>query len=174
MASGLFPLILLLFIAFPIVEIALLISVGREIGVGLTLLIVIGTAVVGTTLLRLQGFSVLSRVNETMAKGQMPVVPAMEGLFLLVAGAFLLTPGFITDAIGGVLLVPPFRLAIARFVLRRMLNSGVVGGHASRSGTRDDEYGPDDRAGRRDLGDNVIEGEFERVDREDGDPGGRR
>jgi len=177
-----FPLFLLLFIAFPIAEIALLISVGREIGVGLTLLIVIGTAIVGTTLLRTQGFGVLARVNETMAKGQMPVVPVMEGMFLLVAGAFLLTPGLITDTIGMILLVPPFRLAIARFVLARMLKSGVVVWQTSMDASEDsfdlgeDDLGPSGRARRADLGDlgdNVIEGEFERVDDPSDDRGGR-
>jgi len=172
MPLGLFPLIVLLFIAFPIAEIALLITVGEKIGVLATLAIVIGTAILGTTLLRTQGFGVLARVNQAMREGEMPVVPVMEGMFLLIAGAFLLTPGLITDTIEFVLLVPPLRIVIARFFLSRMLKGSVVSWqvHSSKEhfGNSPDDNGPFDgqKAERYDLGDNVIEGEFERVDEE--------
>jgi len=172
MTFGLFPLIVFLFIAFPIAEIALLITVGEKIGVLATLAIVIGTAILGTTLLQTQGYGVLARVNQAMREGNMPVEPVMEGMFLFIAGAFLLTPGLITDTIGFVLLVPPLRLAIARFFLSRMLKGGIVSWqvHSSkeRDGNRPGGYDPFDgqSSGRIDPGDNVIEGEYERVDEE--------
>ncbi len=175
MAFGWFPLFLMLFIAFPIAEIALLIVVGEKIGLVLTLGIVIGTAVIGTTLLRAQGFGVLSRVNKSMNDGEMPLVPVMEGMFLLIAGAFLLTPGLITDAIGFILLVPPFRIAIARWIMGHMLRRGGIWQvYTSSEHDGDTWEGPGSGEERKtshfDLGDNVIEGEFTRVGEENIDP----
>lgn len=171
----------LLFIAFPIAEIAILISVGGQIGVLATLAIVIGTAVVGTTLLRAQGFGVLARVQDTMMRGEVPVVPAMEGMFLLLAGAFLLTPGLITDTIGIVLLIPPLRTLIAKFVLSRMVRHGALKfgfGRQPPEWTERTQAPPrgDGKTGAyrgpRDMGSGgtVIDGDFERLDDETIDP----
>ena len=81
-------LLLLLFIAVPLAEIAILIKVGQHIGLLWTVLIVIATAVIGTTLLRAQGFGVMARASEALAAGRMPVETVIEGLFLLISGAF--------------------------------------------------------------------------------------
>lgn len=114
-----FRILLLLFIAIPLLEIYLLIQVGEIVGALPTVILVVFTAVIGVWLLRWQGLTTLAQVQRSMAQGQLPAVALIEGLFLLVAGALLLTPGFFTDALGFVLLVPPLRQALARAVLQR-------------------------------------------------------
>ncbi len=108
----LFPLLLILFIVTPLLELYILISVGEVIGALTTVLIVIFTAFLGAFLLRYQGVLTLQRVQETMAQGGMPAIALLEGLFLLVAGVLLLTPGFITDILGFLCLIPVVRKAI--------------------------------------------------------------
>lgn len=114
-----FRILLLLFIAVPLLEIYLLIQVGEEIGALPTVALVVFTAVLGVWLLRLQGLATLAQVQQSMAQGQLPAIPLIEGLFLLVAGALLLTPGLFTDAIGFALLVPPLRKGMARAILQQ-------------------------------------------------------
>lgn len=162
------PLLLLLaFIAVPLAEIALLVKVGQYIGLLWTILIVILTAVIGTTLLRQQGFGVLARATEALEAGRMPVETVIEGLFLLISGAFLLTPGLLTDTVGFLFLIPPIRMRVAKWTLKKLLASGAV--HVSGFGMRGgggqaptDE--PDDRRAPPRGSGTVIEGEFERVD----------
>jgi len=162
------PLILLIvFIAVPLAEIALLVKVGQHIGLLWTILIVILTAVIGTTLLRQQGFGVFARASEALAAGKMPVETVIEGLFLLIAGTFLLTPGLLTDTVGFLLLVPPVRIRIAKWALQKMLKSGAVhvAGFGMRGASR--PAGADERGGMSQppRGDGpVIDGEFVRVD----------
>lgn len=169
-------LILLLFIAVPLAEIALLVKVGQHIGLLWTILIVIGTAVIGTTLLRTQGFGVMARASEALSAGRMPVETVIEGLFLLIAGAFLLTPGLITDTVGFLLLVPFIRMAVAKWTLQKILKSGaihVAGFRTSRTtqGGREGDEEPEFRSRHHDG--TVIEGEFERVDENTVRPGGK-
>ena len=92
------PILLVAFILVPLAEIALLIQVGGWLGLMPTLALIILTAVIGTWMLRQQGFTVLSRAQRQLEQGVMPVAEVFEGLCLLVAGVLLLTPGFITDA----------------------------------------------------------------------------
>lgn len=160
-------LLLLLFIAVPLAEIAILVKVGQQIGLLWTILIVVLTAVIGTSLLRTQGFGVMARASEALASGKMPVEPVIEGLFLLVAGAFLLTPGLITDTVGFLLLVPFIRMAVAKWALNRLLKSGAV--HVSGFGGRRDagtERPDEEREAYRPPppGGPVIDGDYERVD----------
>lgn len=103
------PLVLLLLIGWPLIEIYLLIQVGSAIGALPTILLMILTAVLGTWLVRLQGFGVLLRVRGLMDKGEVPAFEMMDGALLLLAGLFLLLPGFVTDALGFLLLIPPLR-----------------------------------------------------------------
>ena len=117
--KSVFQILLILFLAVPILEIYLLFQVGGVIGVGWTILIVIGTAILGASLLRQQGLSTWSRLNQNIAQGQLPPTVLVEGIFLLLAGAFLLTPGFFTDAVGFLFLVPPVRKMLAASLLRR-------------------------------------------------------
>jgi UPF0716 protein FxsA len=108
---------LLLFVGVPIFELYLLIQVGARIGVLPTIGLTILTAIIGGTLVRLQGLSVLSRVRSSLNQGDLPALEMLDGALLLIAGFLLLLPGFATDAIGFVLLVPPVRrLVIARYV----------------------------------------------------------
>lgn len=98
---------LLLFI--PILEIAVFILIGGQIGVLMTLAMILLTAVIGSILLRIQGFSLLGRIQEKMQAQEIPGEELVSGVMVLVAGVLLLTPGFVTDAIGFLLFFPPFR-----------------------------------------------------------------
>lgn len=112
------PVFLLLFIGIPLFELYFLIQVGAEIGalptIGLTLL----TAALGGLLVRVQGFTVLRRAHHAARRGEVPALELLDGALLLIAGLFLLLPGFVTDALGFLLLVPFLRrLLVARFVV---------------------------------------------------------
>lgn len=139
--------LLLAFILVPLAEIAVFIQVGERIGLWPTLATVILTALVGTALLRHQGLATLQRVQNEIERGGLPVGAVFDGACLLLAGALLLTPGFLTDAAGLLLFVPPFRALLGRalwtYLQRRgdvhVFTSGGPGGH-SRGGTIDGEY----------------------------------
>lgn len=106
-----FLILLSLFVIVPIVEISVLIKVGGSIGLPLTILLVIATAILGAYLVKQQGFQTLYNAQSQLAHGKMPAMQIAEGMALLIAGALLLTPGFITDAIGFCCLTPPIRRA---------------------------------------------------------------
>ncbi|MBT8114230.1 MAG: FxsA family protein [Arenicella sp.] len=111
-----FYILLLLFVVVPVAEIALLIEIGSDIGVGNTILIVIFTAILGAYLVRQQGFATLTNVQREMNAGRVPAMQLAEGVALLFAGAVLLTPGFLTDALGFALLTPPLRRGLISWV----------------------------------------------------------
>lgn len=176
---------LMLFIAMPLLELALLIQLGQVIGFWLTILVVIGTAVIGTTVLRAQGFAVLNRANQTMARGEVPLDSVAEGILLLLGGAFLLTPGLITDTLGFSLLVPRVRRAAISYGFKKILASrnidiSVFTDPADRTAARraagptqqsDRTARQSDRTARQSRPpDGVIEGEFERIDEHTIDP----
>jgi UPF0716 protein FxsA len=119
-----FPVITVLFLLVPIVEIFLLIQVGGMIGAPWTILLVVLTAVIGVRLLKIQGVSTLTRAQNKMQSGQMPAQEMLEGMGLVVAGAFLLTPGFFTDAVGFLLLVPPARAWLVSKISTSLMSSG--------------------------------------------------
>ena len=106
--------LLLLFTVVPILELALLIRIGRAIHVGPTVALVILTGVVGAALARHQGLRVLARIHEHLARGTMPATEMVEGLMILLAAAVLITPGVITDCFGLVLLIPPARAFVRK------------------------------------------------------------
>ena len=112
-----FAVLFIALIVVPLLEIYLLISVGRVIGAGTTILVVIGTAILGAFLLRWQGLSTFGRFQRAIHQGQLPAQALIEGFILIVTGAFLLTPGFFTDAVGFVLLLPPVRGWLAQRIL---------------------------------------------------------
>jgi UPF0716 protein FxsA len=152
----------LAFIVVPVLELALLIKTGQLIGVWPTVALVVTTALTGALIISRQSLSVLRRTLEAVAEGRPPVAPVLDGLFLLVAGALLLTPGLMTDVAALLLLVPPVRRAIARTIMRWLLR---------RAHLRVEIYGAEadgaPEAPRRPpgIGDgHIIEGEFERVD----------
>lgn len=112
--------LLTVFIAVPLLEIALLIKAGDSFGFWPTITLVILTAVLGTVMLRLQGVSVMMRASDALKRGRVPVESVADGVFLLVAGAFLLTPGLLTDGIGLALLVPTVRRWIGKRLWRAL------------------------------------------------------
>ena len=113
------PLFLLLIIV-PVIEIYLLIKVGSIIGAFPTILVVVSTAIAGTWLLKQQGLATLMRFQNSAAQGRMPAQEMAEGLALAFGGALLLTPGFVTDIIGFLCLIPFTRQGIIRWLMHRM------------------------------------------------------
>lgn len=148
--------ILLIFIAVPVIEIYFLITVGGIIGALPTILLIIGTAVVGVQLLRQQGLATLARLQSSMQQGELPTTVMLEGVILLLCGAMLLTPGFFTDALGFLMLVPHLRrLFIEKLIRRVAFTSASHFGHQSEAHQAPTE----DKSGQR-----TIEGEFHRED----------
>jgi UPF0716 protein FxsA len=148
-------LILIAMIVVPITEIAVFIEAGDLIGLWPTIGAVILTAIIGSTLLRHQGLSTLARVQESMNAGRLPVEELFDGLCLLVAGAFLLTPGFVTDGVGLLLFLPPFRTVLRALLARRIKARGDFsvhgqGGEGSRQASNSNTT--------------IINGEFHEVD----------
>jgi UPF0716 protein FxsA len=117
--------LLIAFIAVPVIEIGLFIQVGDIIGLWPTLLIVLLTAIAGTTLVRSQGTQVLSALQGSFQAMRDPTEPLAHGAMILFAGALLLTPGFFTDAFGFLLLFPPFRHLITTMIRSRLKSANV-------------------------------------------------
>ena len=109
-----------LFIAVPLIEIALFIQVGGAIGLWSTLAVVVVTAILGTTLVRAQGMRALADLQSSFNSLNNPTEPLAHGAMILFSGALLLTPGFFTDAVGFALLVPGVRRAVIRYVAARV------------------------------------------------------
>ena len=151
----------ILFIVIPLVELYLIIKVGGAIGALWTVLLVVLTAVIGVSLLRIQGFNTLNRARLNMEAGTLPAMEMMEGMVLAVGGALLITPGFLTDTLGFLCLIPATRRAMIRYFMQ---SSAIHGGgfysydttHYTRGhrghGSSDHEHHP----GR------TIEGQFHR------------
>lgn len=119
-----FPVFALIFLIVPVLEIYILIQVGQVIGALWTVFFVVLTAVIGVQLLKSQGLSTLTRAQNKLNSGQMPAQELLEGFALVIAGAFLLTPGFFTDTVGFLLLLPMTRSLIIRSLTARLLASG--------------------------------------------------
>lgn len=148
------PVFLIAFIVIPIVEMVILIEVGGIIGALPTVGLVLLTAIIGAAMLRQQGAATLLRANQRMASGELPAQEMAEGILLAVGGALLLTPGFVTDAIGFACLIPFTRKWLTRYVVNRMVVTGQMSMGAEwtySSGPRRDRYG-----------NVIIEGEYER------------
>ncbi|HTN33066.1 MAG TPA: FxsA family protein [Marinobacter sp.] len=153
------PVFLFLFIILPIAEMAVLIKVGGIIGVFNTVGLILLTAIVGVWLLRKQGLATLLKANQRLNSGELPAKEVAEGLILAVGGALLLAPGFITDAIGFLCLIPGIRHLLAAQVLKRMVVAGQSQSFHFVSGTGQNPFGgqrPFDRDGNGDI----IEGEY--------------
>ena len=126
-----FARLLLLFIIVPVIELALFMLLGTKLGLSYTLIIIVITAVIGAALTKSQGAKALSNFQNAVAMGKMPHKEMVDGLLILIAGAVLLTPGFLTDTVGFLLLLPPAR-AVIRAVLTEKLSKKVqvsVGGN---------------------------------------------
>jgi UPF0716 protein FxsA len=118
-------LFMLLFLVVPIVELVIFTVVVDAIGLGNTVLVILATAVLGASLVRWQGTSVFRRFQEDRMLGRIPAAPIIHGVLILVGGALLLTPGFLTDGVGFSLMVPPVREAVYR-VTRRLVQRRTI------------------------------------------------
>jgi UPF0716 protein FxsA len=145
-----FPVVVLLFLLVPLLEIWLLIKVGGIIGALPTVAMVVLTAVLGAALARHQGLVTLQRLQASLARGEAPALEMVEGVLLLIGAFLLLTPGFFTDALGFACLIPPLRRALAWWAIRHFsvvtpagtARGGQGGGHAPR--TIEGEYHRED------------------------------
>lgn len=134
-----------LFLVVPAIEIYLIITVGSALGALPTLAIVAATAIIGATLARSQGFAVLQNLRESLRSGQGGVSALIEGALVLAAGVTLLAPGFVTDAVGLALLLPPVRAAVAERIASRVQvvdNMVPMGFGGFQDGGEDDEDAP--------------------------------
>ncbi len=143
----------LAFLAVPLIEIALFIQVGGLIGLWPTLAIVVSTAVLGTWLVRNQGAMAMTQLRSSFNELRDPTEPLANGAMIIFAGALLLTPGFFTDAIGFLLLVPAIRRAVFDYARSRVK---VQTFHAG--GPRDSGRAPEQRPG------DVIDGAYTEVE----------
>ncbi|MCW2308671.1 FxsA family protein [Rhodobium gokarnense] len=130
-------LLFLLFLGVPLAEIAAFVVIGGKIGLFWTLAMVVITAIIGSALLRFQSYSVINRIRAEMDAGRLPGEQIGHAAMIFVAGILLLTPGFVTDAIGFLLFVPPVREAIWAFVRSRLKVTVVTAGQG-RAGPRPD------------------------------------
>ena len=119
---------LILFVGAPLIELYFLIQVGSVIGALPTILLTLFTAILGGALVRMQGLSTAMRVRESMARGEVPAIEMVEGVVLLTCGVMLLLPGFVTDVIGFICLIPPVRRLMIISTLKRKGVMGQVSG----------------------------------------------
>jgi UPF0716 protein FxsA len=158
-----------LFIVIPLLELYLIIEVGSRIGAMWTVFIVIMTAVIGIRLLRIQGVNTLMRAQQNMMQGAMPAMEMMEGIVLAVGGALLITPGFITDTLGFLCLMPATRRAMIKAFIARsgaMMGSfhcDVQGHQSGHQSNHTGSHQPSTGDGAERSG-NTIEGEFQHKD----------
>lgn len=116
-------MLLVVFLAVPLIEIALFVAIGQAVGVVPTLLGVLATAIIGSAIVRVQGGGVIEQIRRTLGRGQLPARSMADGLLIGLAGLLLVLPGYFTDAIGFLLLIPPVRAALYGLLLRHV---GVV------------------------------------------------
>ena len=162
--------LILLALAFPLLELAVLIKVGQTIGFWWTVLLLVGTGLIGGWIVHAQGMSAARRAMQSMNEGRPPLEPVVDSFMLMLAGGLLLVPGLLTDIAALALLVPPVRHAIARWTLSRLFKVADVHvqTHEWRSpgpGEQPDAPRTGDGRPRRGPGSgSVIDGEWERVD----------
>jgi UPF0716 protein FxsA len=152
----------LILVALPLLELAVLIKTGQRVGFWATFAMVVGAGLLGAFIMSRGSLGVLRRATQALEQGRPPVADALEGAFLLMAGILLITPGFITDVIALLLLIPPLRHALARWTVVRAMQRGGLAGQS---------FGADGKASGGGVGPSppgagkgpVIEGEFERL-----------
>ena len=120
------PLLIVLFILVPIAEIYVIIKVGEAIGALWTVLLLVADSIIGARLVAWQGRAAWRRFQEALGEGRVPHREILDGVMIILGGAFLLTPGFLTDVIGLLLLLPPTRAIIRRGAARSIRRRGVV------------------------------------------------
>lgn len=118
-----FRIFFLMFLLVPLIELYVLIQVGSVIGALPTILLTVVTAIVGASLMKNQGISTMQRAQQSLSQGVVPETEMMEGLFIFLGGLFLLIPGFITDTLGLLFLIPPFRHLLAKKFIQQRKSS---------------------------------------------------
>ena len=144
------PLLVVLFITVPILELFLIIQVGQAIGPWWTILLLVAASIVGSLLMRSQGRAVWRRFNDTLAAGRPPAREVLDGVLVIFGGALLLTPGFASDIAGLLFILPPTRAALRRVLVQRLTHRMVVAGSgafaARRTRPRPDDWDVDGTA----------------------------
>ncbi|WP_315905304.1 FxsA family protein [Vibrio fluvialis] len=158
-----FPILLILFIAVPVIEIGLFIQVGGVLGLWPTIALVLITAFVGASLVRSQGLHTLMTVQQRMQNGEIPAQQIVEGVMLAVAGVLLLTPGFMTDAMGMLILLPSPRAMLAKYLMSKVVVTNMSSGFQSSQFERDFHSHSSQQHGQ------TFDGEFERKQDDDQD-----
>ncbi len=129
-----FIILLVALLGIPVAEIFFIIRVARDLGVLETIGLLVAVSVVGALLVRRSGLGVLRQIQERLARGEIPARELVDGLLILVGGLLMLTPGFLTDGVGLLLLVPPTRLAVRALVIRRCSKRLRVAGWSAGQG----------------------------------------
>jgi UPF0716 protein FxsA len=163
----LLPLVIV-FVIVPIAELALIIQVGQAIGVWWTIALLVADSILGSVLMRSQGRAAWRRFSEATAAGRVPAKEVLDGVLVIFGGALLLTPGFISDLLGLLLLLPPTRAVVRGVLVRRLAHRMVVS--LSRGAPRPGWPGPRPGAPHRDYD---VEGRAVDVDRDTLDPPAR-
>lgn len=148
-------LLFVIFVVVPIAEIYVLLQIGHAIGALPTIALLIADSVLGAALMRSQGRAAWLRFNAALAEGRVPGREVIDGALVILGGALLLTPGFLSDALGLVLLLPPTR-AIVRRVLLRRFGGRVVAGATSGARARMFGFGPPPGRERHGAGDDEV------------------
>ena len=158
-----FPILLILFIAVPVIEIGLFIQVGGVLGLWPTIALVLITACVCASLVRSQGLHTLMTVQQRMQNGEIPAQQIVEGVMLAVSGVLLLTPGFMTDAMGMLNLLPAPRAMLAKYLMSKVVVTNMSSGFQSSQFERDFHSHSSQQHGQ------TFDGEFERKQDDDQD-----
>ena len=142
----------LFFIAIPIIEVILFITIGKYIGPWNTIFIIIITGIIGAILVKSQGITILNKALEEIKSNKMPIFSIFEGIAVLIAGAFLLTPGFLTDTLGCILLIPKTRNTIIKYITLYLKKRTIY------------EKGSKYDKNEEDKKNKIFEGNFEEID----------
>ena len=155
MVGVVLAVLILLLVSVPLLELYVIVQVAGGLGVGQTILLLLVVSVVGAWMVRRSGLGVLNQIRTRLAQGEIPGKELVDGVLILVAGALMLTPGFLTDAVGLLLLFPPTRIAVRSVLMRRYSKRitvagwpgepGRPGGHRRSGPTFDAESYPTDR-----------------------------
>ena len=131
-----FVVLLLALLCVPLLELYVIIQVADGVGTGQTILLLIAVSVLGAWMVRRSGLGVLNQIRARLSRGELPAGELVDGLLILIAGALMLTPGFLTDAVGLLLLFPPSRLAVRLLLMRHFTKKITVGGWSAGPGGR--------------------------------------
>lgn len=156
------PILFVLFIIVPIIELAIIIQVGQVVGVGWTLVALIAMSLIGAALVKAEGLRAWRRVREALAEARMPAEEVVDGALVLLGGALMLTPGFLTDGLGLLLVVPMTRGVLNRTIRGRVRSTFGLSARRTR-GPGPSGSSPDDAV----VDVDVVS--IERDERRDGD-----